>query len=109
MLQCIVFNNITGQLMIPEGILEESFVKELGVYFQATGIVGGVIFSLVLFRYPKQLMLSAYIIGVGQIVTLGFFWYADTLASRPLLITAICLMGFFLFPVLFVAFELAVE
>ena len=55
MLIMFVFNNIIGLLLIPEGITEASFANTLGIYMQAFGIVGGVIFSLVLTCYPKRL------------------------------------------------------
>ena len=52
MLIMFVFNNIIGLLLIPEGITEESFTNELGIWMQALGIAGGIAFSLVLTCYP---------------------------------------------------------
>lgn len=94
---------------MPEGIVSSAFVNDLGLFFQTFGILGGILFSLVLTCYPKRLMLSQYIIIISMMVTLGFFMYADSQASQPLLCVSISMMGFFLLAEIFVAYELAVE
>ena len=109
MLIMYVFNNIISLLLIPEGIEEEAFANTLGIWMQAFGIAGGVIFSLVLTCHPKRLNFAAYIIGIGVFVGQAFFWFADTQASKPMLIVAISILGFFLLPVIFVGYEIAVE
>ena len=80
----------------------------MGMFMEVFGIVGGILFSLLLTWYPKKLMLGAYIITIGLIVSLGFFYYFNTLENRGLLCFGSSAMGFFLFPMIFVAFELAV-
>lgn len=104
-----VFNNIIPELLIPGGITSEKFTSLMGIYMQGFGIVGGVIFSLVLTCYPKRLLLSAYITLIGGMLSLGFFWYADTQGDKPMMTVAVSLMGFFILPVIFIGFELAVE
>jgi len=71
--------------------------------------MGGILFSVVLTCYPTKLMHGAYVINIGLIASMGFFVYADSQASRELLLTANGCVGFFLLPVIFVAYELAVE
>lgn len=91
------------------GIADTVFVNKMGMYMEVFGIIGGILFSLVLTWYPGRLMLGAYTIILGLIASLAFFLYVNTLADRTLLCVGSSAMGFFLFPMIFVAFELAVE
>ena len=81
----------------------------MATYLPGFGIVGGVLYSVVLTCYPAGQMLGAYSINVGLILTWGFFYYVNTLADETLLCLASGAIGFFMFPILQVSFELAVE
>ena len=52
---------------------------------------------------------AAYLIGITAIGFLAFFYGATVQANETLIIVACAALGFFLLPILFVAYELAVE
>ena len=103
-----VITTIIGQLVIPYGIDDQTFVTNMGLYLYAFGIFGGVLASLVLTRYPKKMMLAAYIIAFGTMASVIFFYMMNKRALRTQIYAACSVMGFFLIPILFVAYELAV-
>ena len=109
MIEMFVFTTIIGQLVIPNGILETSFVNDMGLFLQAFGCVGGIVFATVLTFYPEKFMLGAYIIMIGSILGMSFFVYADGNADRTLLCLASSFIGFFMLPMIFVGYELVVE
>jgi len=45
----------------------------MGLLVFGCGVVGGVIFSIVLMRYPKKLMIAAYVICITSIICLSAF------------------------------------
>lgn len=73
------------------------------------GILGGIIYSLVLTWHPSKLMLGAYSINICLILSWALFYYVTTIASKTWLCVASSIIGFFLFPIIFVSFELAVQ
>ena len=73
-----------------------------------TGVLGGVLTSLVLTRYPAKMMVAAYAITIAAIATLGYFLVADKLADKTQILIACGVVGFTLLPILMVAYELAV-
>ena len=81
----------------------------MGLYLQTAGIVGGIVFALVLTKYQEKLMWGSYIICIGSILSLGFFVVADHYANRGMLCAASACIGFFMLPMIFVGYELAVE
>jgi len=81
----------------------------MGLFVFGFGIPGGVIFSLVLTCKPNLLKSSAYLICIVAIGTLAFFYLASIKADEKLVFVACTILGFFLLPILFVAYELAVE
>ena len=81
----------------------------MGLSVYGFGVLGGVIFSIVLMRYPKKLMLSNYLITIASILCLTFFFLADRQADRTEILIACAVLGFTLLPIFFVAYELAVE
>lgn len=81
----------------------------MGLFVFGFGIPGGVLFSLVLTWQPSLLKKAAYLICIVAIATLAFFYYASIKANETLLYVACAVLGFFLLPILFVAYELAVE
>ena len=103
-----VITTIIGQLVIPYGITDQIFVTNMGLFVFAFGIFGGVIASLVLTRYPQKMMLAAYIIAFGSIASVIFFYMMNRRALKIHIYVACSAMGFFLIPILFVAYELAV-
>lgn len=52
---------------------------------------------------------AAFFICLSSIATLAFFYIAAAHADRTLILIACAMLGFFLLPILFVAYELAVE
>ena len=109
---CIHFQilpTFIGQLTPAYGIDDLDFDNKMGTYMPAFGIVGSVLYSIVLTWYPKKMMLGQYSINFGLILTWAFFYYVDTLGSKMWLCVASAAVGFFLCPVVFVSFELAVE
>lgn len=109
MIEMFVFTTIIGQLVIPNGILETSFVNDMGLFLQAAGCIGGIVFATLLTFYPEKFMLGAYIINIGSIIGMSFFVYADENADRVLLCLASSFIGFFMLPMIFVGYELVVE
>ena len=79
------------------------------IFMPSVGIVGSIIYSLVLTKYPNKMMLGLYSIVIGLILSWIFFYYVDTQANRTMLCVASGAIGFFLFPLIFVCFEIAVE
>ena len=94
--------------MGPFGTTETSFVTNMGLFVFGFGVLGGIIFSIILTRYPGNLMRSAYIINILAIVSLAIFFVADRQANESMILVACGILGFFLLPILFVAYELAV-
>ena len=80
----------------------------MGIFEQIFSIVGGIVFAIVLTWFPGRMMNAAYVICIGSIVVLGYFYYADTIADKVQLIIATSSIGFFLIPTYTVAYELAV-
>ena len=81
----------------------------MGLFVYGFGIPGGIIFSILLTYKPKLLKLSAYLICITAILFLGFFYFATIRADKMLIFVACSVLGFFLLPILFVAYELAVH
>lgn len=81
----------------------------MGLFVFGFGIPGGVIFSLILTKYPRHMIKAAFFICLSSIATLAFFYIADAHSDRTLILIACSMLGFFLLPILFVAYELAVE
>ena len=109
MIHLYVLTTVVGQVPTAYGIADTVFLNKMGMYMEVFGIVGGILFSIVLTWYPGRLMMGAYTIIIGLIASLAFFLYVNTLADRTLLCVATSAMGFFLFPMIFVVFEIAVE
>jgi len=91
------------------GIADTAFVNKIGTLLEVFGILGGILYSVVLTWYPGKLIFGAYSYTIGLIVTLAFYYYVATLGDRTWLSVASSSIGFFLFPFIFVAFEIAVE
>ena len=81
----------------------------MGLFVFGFGIPGGIIFSMVLTCKPWLLKKAAYLICITSIGGLAFFYITATLANETLIFIACAVHGFFLLPILFVAYELAVE
>ena len=81
----------------------------MGCFCLGFGILGGITFSLILTKYAERMMLAAYIICLGCILSLGFFYIADAHVNKTLILVACSIHGFFLLPIFIVAYELAVE
>ena len=81
----------------------------MGCFCLGFGILGGITFSLILTKYTERMMLAAYIINLGCILSLGFFYIADAHVNKTLILVACSIHGFFLLPIFIVAYELAVE
>ena len=52
---------------------------------------------------------AAYFICVSSIACLGLFYFAADRADKTLILVVCSILGFFLIPILFVAYEIAVE
>ena len=81
----------------------------MGLFVFGFGIPGGIIFSMVLTCKPWLLKKAALLICITSIGSLVFFYIATTKADKTLVFIACAVLGFFLLPILFVAYELAVE
>jgi len=103
-----VFTTLIGQLVAPYGITESRFATAMGLYVLGFGILGSIIFSLYLMWSPKQMTSAAYVICIASIMFLGFFYFADKRSDETEILVACAIHGFFLLPILFVAYELAV-
>jgi hypothetical protein len=103
-----VFTTVFGQLVLPYGITEQGFVVTMGLVVFGFGILGGVINSMVLTCYPDKLMTIAYMIVISTVLTLACFNIADTEANKVAILVVCAFHGFFLLPILMVAYELAV-
>ena len=77
-----IFTTVQGQLVDPYGIHSDDFFTWLGVYVQGFGVVGGVVFSILLAAYPSKMMASAYISCIMSIVCLAYFYAADIAANK---------------------------
>ena len=104
-----VFTTLVGQLVIPYGITEQKFVVDMGLVVFGVGILGGVLNSMVQTCYPGKLMTTAYVILLTTVLSLAFFNFADIQANKVAILVACGFHGFFLLPILMVAYELAVE
>ena len=80
----------------------------MGVLVMATGVVGGVLASLILTRYPDKMTKAAYAVTILSIGTLAYFFVADRLADKTQLLVSCGVLGFTLLPILMIAYELAV-
>ena len=80
----------------------------MGCFVFGFGILGGILFSVVLTYYPEKMTSAAYIICVTSFLCLAFFYAADVKAIKSEILVACSLLGFCLLPILFVAYELAV-
>ena len=103
-----VFTTVIGQLVGPYGINDQQFVTEMGLFVFGFGVLGGVVFSCILMRFPSKMMLAAYIICIASLLCLAYFFVEDRQADRAGILAACGVHGFFLLPILFVAYELAV-
>ena len=103
-----VFTTLIGQLVVPFGITDSQFTTTMGLFVLGFGILGGIVFSIVLMYRPKWITGSAYLICIASMLFLGFFYYADKTSDRVEIEVACGVHGFFLLPILFVAYELAV-
>ena len=81
----------------------------MGLYVFGFGILGGILFSIVLTCYPEKMRLSAFIVCIASNFTLVYFYSAAVQANMTQVKVACSLLGFFLLPILFNAYELAVE
>ena len=81
----------------------------MGLYVFGFGILGGILFSMVLTCHPTQMINSALLVCVTTIMSLALFYYADTRQNETALLVVCSFLGFFLLPILFNAYELAVE
>lgn len=80
----------------------------MGCFVFGFGILGGILFSLVLTCYPEKMTSAAYVVCITSFLGLAFFYAADVKANKPEILVACSLLGFCLLPILFVAYELAV-
>ena len=104
-----VFTTVIGQLVAPYGLTDQQFVIDMGLFVFGFGILGGIIFSMVLTCYPSQMLNSALLVCTAAILTLAAFFFADTKADEKGVLVACSFLGFLLLPILFNAYELAVE
>ena len=104
-----VFTTLIGQLVAPYGLTDQQFVINMGLFLFGFGILGGIVFSMFLTRYPSQMMNSALLVCSTANLFLAAFLYADTKANETSILVICALLGFFLLPILFNAYELAVE
>jgi len=104
-----VFTTVIGQLVGPFGIKDQTFITSMGLFVFGFGVLGGVIFSIILMRFPGKMMLAAYIICIASFLCLGAFYFEDKRSDRSGILAACGIHGFFLLPILFVAYELAVS
>ena len=81
----------------------------MGLIIFGFGVIGGIVFSIVLTWYPDKMMKAAYLTCITSILTLIFFFYADIRASKAEISVSLAIHGFFLLPILFIAYELAVK
>ena len=95
--------------MAPYGLTDQQFVIDMGLFVFGFGILGGIIFSMVLTCYPSQMLNSALLVCTSAIQTLAAFYYADTKTDERGVLIACSFLGFLLLPILFNAYELAVE
>ena len=66
----------------PYGITNDEFVGKMGIFEQIFSIVGGIVFAIILTWLPGRMMSAAYVICIGSIIVLGYFYYADTIADK---------------------------
>ena len=104
-----VFTTVIGQLVAPFGLTEQQFTINMGLCVYGWGILGGILFSVYLTWYPKHMMKSAFVVCIFSVLTLAYFFFADFRADETELYVASSVLGFFLLPIFFVAYELAVE
>ena len=81
----------------------------MGLLIFGFGVLGGIFFSIILTWYPENMMKAAYLTCITSILTLAFFFYADMRASKSEISLSLAIHGFFLLPILFIAYELAVK
>ena len=82
---------------------------DLGLSVYGFGILGGVLFSIYLTWNPRHMLKSAFIVCISSMMTLAYFYFANTRADKTELFVASSILGFLLLPILFVAYELAVS
>ena len=104
-----VFTTVLGQLVAPYGLTEQQFQMELGLAVYGFGILGGVLFSIYLTWNPRHMLKAAFIVCITSVMTLAYFYFANTRADKTELFVSSSVLGFFLLPILFVAYELAVS
>ena len=104
-----VFTTVMGQIIYPYGITESSFNTTLGIYLQSFGVTSGILYSLFLFKFPRFLHKTAYLIAISTLAATIFFYIAALQESKTLVLVAGSVIGFTMLPTLFVAYELAVE
>lgn len=80
----------------------------MGLLVFGFGVMGGVSFSFVLTCYPEKMKLAAYIVGISSALALAAFFVSDTKASETDIEISCGFLGFFLLPILMIAYELAV-
>ena len=102
-----VFTTVQGQLVDPYGIHSDDFFTWLGVYVQGFGVIGGIVFGILLTAYPSKMMAAAYTSCIMSIVCLAYFYAADIAANKVQLSISSGMIGFFLLPMFIASFELA--
>ena len=81
----------------------------MGLCVFGVGILGGILSSIFLTYYPDKMLSGAYVINIAGFLCLAFFYFADSKADKAEILVACAVLGFFLLPILFVAYELAVR
>ena len=79
----------------------------MGLFLYGFGMLGSVIASVALMRYPQKMSLAAYIIAFATIIFTAYFYSMSARAEKSKILAATGLLGFALVPILFVAYELA--
>ena len=77
MIHMYLFTTIIGQLVYTNGLTDTAFVTTMGLYLQTAGIIGGIVFAMVLSRYPDKLYYGSYTITIGCLLSLAFFVIGD--------------------------------
>lgn len=98
------FSTVLGQLIVPFGSTNVNF---LGVLLNSMGIFGAITFSIIQTRCGLSFLNSNRIIAVLTLVSVGLFWFV--IDSKVGLMVTVGLIGFVNIPILFTAYELAVE
>jgi len=105
-----IFNSFTtliGQMIYPSGY-SDSDAGLLGALIIAGGLVGAALTGPILDRYHDHNRVIKILFGIGLLC--GVFFVSSLRPNaKPVLMTSVCVMGFFLLPILPLAFELGAE